>query len=103
MCDQVEDTTDDASNWMEYYRLLRYQRTVKGREIYVPSPTDIPVRGLQVRWLEDCGFPRSFVVNVMEHDNPTIDRVKQMVKRYGVGGTYRRCVQFMVETEYDRS
>ena len=43
----------------------------------------------------------AFIVNIMEHENPCIERVEQMVARHGAYETYRRCREFMVETEYD--
>ena len=93
---------DDQSNWMSFYsELWLHQKAVKGRSAYLPSPAEIEWRCEELHWLEAQGFCRAFIVNVMEHDNPAIERVKQMVARYGPKETYRRCREFMVETEYD--
>ena len=97
MCETVEGS---AEVWLEYFHLFRYSRNVKGRQMYVPSPAGIQIRCLHVRWLESVGFNRKFIVNVMEHDNPTIERVKQMVLRHGPEETFRRCLPFLENTEY---
>jgi len=90
------------NDWMAYFlELHRCRGEVKGRTLYLPSPSDIEERKEDLRWLEDCGFSQSFVVNVMEHDNPTIERARQMVCRYGVEETKRRCQAFAAPTEYD--
>jgi hypothetical protein len=100
--DQIAKIEGDSFDWAAYWsELWLHQRRVRGRSPYLPSPTDIQARCIDVLWLEECGFPRHFIVNVMEYDNPTIERVRQMVLRYGPSEAYRRCRSFLIETEYD--
>lgn len=84
---------------MEWW--LFFRDAVRGERPYLPSPTDIARRTVDLRWLQTCGFRRAFIVNVMELDNPSLERVRQMVARYGVEETYRRCEPFLEPTEYD--
>lgn len=89
------------NDWVAYYAALwRFKGQRTGRNMYLPSPAEIAERGLQVRWLESLGFPRKAIVNIMEYDNPHIDRVQQMVVRHGPEGTYRRISSFFVRTDY---
>jgi hypothetical protein len=99
----LRELEDDQSLWMAFYsELWLHQHEVGGRSPYLPSPSEIEQRCEQIRWLEWQGFCRAFIVNVMEHENPTMERVVQMVKRYGPVETYRRCREFMLPTEYDQ-
>jgi hypothetical protein len=92
----------DQSEWMSYYSELWLHRAeVRGRQPYLPSPAEIEWRCRQLRWLQEQGFCRAFIVNIMEYENPCIERVEQMVARHGAYETYRRCREFMVPTEYD--
>ena len=89
------------NEWMQWFAAqARFQVVRRGRTPYLPSPAEIKLRGLQVRWLEQCGFRRSFIVNVMEYDNPEFERIVRMVRRHGVEETYRRCKEFLFPTEY---
>ena len=89
------------NDWLQWYAAQsRFQHDKRGRAPYLPSPAEIEVRKRQVRWLEMCGFRRSFIVNVMELDNPEFDRVRRMVERYGPVETFRRCKEFLFPTEY---
>jgi len=98
----LRDLDDDQSNWMAYFsELWLHQKEVGGRQPYLPSPAEIEWRGRQIRWLEEQGFYRAFIVNVMEHECPAIERVEQMVARHGAAETYRRCREFLMPTEYD--
>lgn len=98
----IRELDNDPSDWMAFFAELWLHRTeVKGRQPYLPSPSEIKWRCEQLRWLESHGFCRAFIVNVMEHENPCFERVKQMIERHGAFETYRRCREFMVETEYD--
>lgn len=99
----LQNLEDDQSNWMSYYsELWLHQKAVGGRHPYLPSPAEIEWRCEQLRWLEICGFCQAFIVNVMEHECPCIERVEQMVARHGPAETYRRCREFMMPTEYDQ-
>ena len=88
--------------WWQYFFAVgrRTRRIVKGRFTYMPSPSDIYRRRMELRWLEGCGFDRHFIASVMEHDMPCLERVMKMVERYGVEETRRRCSPFLADTEY---
>lgn len=89
------------SDWLDWYAALsQFQHDKKGRAPYLPSPAEIPERCRQVLWLERQGFCRSFIANIMEFDHPCFERVKQMVGRYGPEETYRRCSEFLFDTDY---
>ena len=100
--DKFAELDGDAHDWATYWaELWLHQREVQRRTPYLPSPSDIPNRCKDILWLERNKFPRKFIVNVMEYENPSIDRVRQMVERHGVNETYQRCKHFLLETEYD--
>ncbi len=89
------------NDWLEWYAaLFRFQHERGGRAPYLPSPAEIDLRKRQVRWLQEQGFCRSFIVNVMEFDHPTFPKVQRMVEQYGPEETYRRCREFLFKTEY---
>ena len=99
----LRELDDDQSGWISFFsELWLHQHSVGGRTPYLPSPSEIRWRCEELRWLERCGFCRAFIVNIMEHENPCIERVKQMVARHGPAETYRRCVEFLLPTEYDQ-
>jgi hypothetical protein len=102
--DQIlRELNDDNSLWMAFFsELWLHQHEVGGRSPYLPSPAEVEQRCQQIRWLESKGFCRAFIVNVMEHENPSIERVIEMVRRHGPAETYRRCRWFMLPTEYDQ-
>lgn len=89
------------NEWIEWWAAQsRFQIDRKGRAPYLPSPAEITIRSKQVRWLEQLGFRRSFIVNIMEFDHPDFERVRMMVQRYGPEETFRRCKEFLLPTEY---
>lgn len=99
----IRNLVEDQSEWMAFFsELWLHQHEVKGRAPYLPSPAEIRWRCAELQWLEKCGFCRAFIVNVMEHENPCIERVRAMVARYGPAETYRRCLPFLEPTEYDQ-
>ncbi len=90
-------------DWMAYWREKSrgcVGRNVRGREVYVPSPSDVDRRIVEVRWLQEQGFCHAVIASVMEHDCPTLERVKQMVLRHGVRETCRRIRWFIENSEY---
>lgn len=96
---QQRGSEDD---WFAFFsELWRYRFATKGRDPYLPSPSDIARRCEEVRWMKQLGFSDSTIANVMELDNPTMLRLKQMVERYGPLETERRLQPFLEPTEYD--
>lgn len=92
----------DSLDWMLYFLdQRRGERIVRGRVAWMPSPSEIALRCVDLRWMEEQGFSRRVIVNVLEYDNPSIWRVRQMVARHGVEETVRRISGFLVKTEYD--
>ena len=90
------------NEWMSFFaELRRFRHEVGGRIPYLPSPSDIVSRTEDLRWLEEQGFCRKVIVNVMELDTPYIDRFRQMVKRHGPREACLRCFEFFEQTEYD--
>jgi len=77
-------------------------RATPDRGAFLPSPWEIEERKVIMHWLRGHGFNNHFVTSVMCHDTPNIDKVRVMVARYGPAETWRRCCQFLADTEYGK-
>lgn len=90
------------NEWLAYFgEVALFGGDDNGRLEYLPSPTEIEERLQDLHWLKRCGFSPAFITNVLELDNPSIDRVRSMVRRHGADETARRCQPFLERTEYD--
>lgn len=54
-------------------------RAVADIKAWLPSPEEVQTRLRDVRWLYAQGFSLKFVVSVMHHDMPTVERVRQAI------------------------
>lgn len=96
---EQDQRDDEWYEWMEWFAAqARFQHIKNGRVPYLPSPSEIEYRKQQVLWLQESGFSRKMIVNIMEYDHPSFNRAWAMVQRYGAKETVRRCSSFMQST-----
>lgn len=96
--DELPPLHHDKTAWDLYHQELRW--LAEGHEnadkaAYIPPPDVVAWRAALVRWLRNKGFNEIFIESCMTWDNPRIETVVDMVQRYGVRETYRRCRPFL--------
>lgn len=69
------------------------------RGYYLPDPDELQERISLLRHLQDLGLHRKLIDSIMMHNSPDLERVLQMVDRYGPEETWRRYEPFIEETE----
>jgi hypothetical protein len=88
-----------AGSWEAYASTLAHH--AEGGPIkpdqgaFLPSPHEIDNRIGMMRWLESLDFDAEFISSVLIHDTPSIERVVQMIGRYGPIEMYYRCESFI--------
>lgn len=50
---------------------------------YLPDEADINYRAMAVRWFTEHKWAEPIVDDIMYYENPTIDTVERLVRRYG--------------------
>ena len=54
-------------------------RAVADIKAWLPTPEEVQTRLADVKWLYAQGFTLKFVVSVMHHDMPTVERVRHAI------------------------
>ncbi len=88
--------------WLETTERHEEEGRSEDKGAYLPDPVEVEIRIARLKELQRLGFNDRFICSVMQHDTPTMRKVRQMVARYGVSETYRRCKPFLAPTEYDK-
>ena len=99
---QYRDYEEDSWDlWEETLISHKNRMTREDLNAYLPSPQEIEDRKESIGWLRHQGFDSSFICGVMSFEHPGINRVKEMVRKYGPEATYEKLKPFLIKTEYD--
>lgn len=65
------------------------------RPIYEPTEDEIKERADILRWMQEQKWDDALIIEIMIYDNPTIDKVKEIILKHGAERAYEILMKFL--------